>query len=231
MNWLLVKVFFGSGYLGFDAADKISPILGPPIMLVFVCLTNILLITSLISLMSASLAKVLDHAREEYLLVYSVYVLEAASSNRLTYFYLPFNLLPLLLRPLKLFLPTETMRPIRITLLKVTHWPFVACILGYEALWSRWKSSRVVKQGSRVRKPHRSIAVRRRRTQQSAKERSPNVALLKASGALNDDRSNGAPVADSSHASLETVVEDLKAQVHELSLILAREKESTDSVG
>ena len=100
MNWILVKVFFGSGYLGFvrlhplsmlvsssgiDANAKgrtlqrrygvetdrmigsvpltiylrqISPVLGPPLMFIFVCMTNILLITSLISLMSNSLTKV-----------------------------------------------------------------------------------------------------------------------------------------------------------------------------
>jgi len=88
MSWILVKVFFGSSYLGFDVAQEISPYFGPPVMLVFVALTNILLITSLISLLSNSLTKVLDHARDEYLYIYSVYVLEASTSNRLTY-YLP----------------------------------------------------------------------------------------------------------------------------------------------
>ncbi|KAF2458897.1 hypothetical protein BDY21DRAFT_339188 [Lineolata rhizophorae] len=58
MSWVLVKVFFGSSYLGFDVAQKISPLLGPPLMLIFVCMTNILLITSLISLLSNSLTKV-----------------------------------------------------------------------------------------------------------------------------------------------------------------------------
>ena len=36
---------------------QISPVLGPPLMFAFVVLTNILLITSLISLMSNSLTK------------------------------------------------------------------------------------------------------------------------------------------------------------------------------
>ncbi|RDI80559.1 hypothetical protein Vi05172_g9473 [Venturia inaequalis] len=52
MSWILVKVFFGSSYLGF---------------LIFVCLTNILLITSLISLLSNSLTRILDNARTEFL--------------------------------------------------------------------------------------------------------------------------------------------------------------------
>ncbi|KAF3003640.1 hypothetical protein E8E13_007883 [Curvularia kusanoi] len=89
MSWILIKVFFGSSYLGFDVAQDISPFFGPPVMLIFIILTNILLITSLISLLSNSLSKILEHARDEYLFIYSVYVLEASSSNRLTYFLPP----------------------------------------------------------------------------------------------------------------------------------------------
>ncbi|CAI6276962.1 unnamed protein product [Periconia digitata] len=134
MSWILIKVFFGSSYLGFDVAKEISPFFGPPVMLIFVALTNILLITSLISLLSNSLSKVLDHARDEYLFIYSVYVLEASSSSRLTYFLPPLNLIPLLLRPLRLVLPSERLRSTRIALLKATHVPFVAAIWAYEKM-------------------------------------------------------------------------------------------------
>ncbi|KAI9679476.1 MAG: hypothetical protein M1817_005498 [Caeruleum heppii] len=114
VSWILIKVFFGSSYLGFDAMREISPILGPPLMvslrrkkrkLIFVCLTNILLITSLISLLSNSLTK---------------------------------NLLPLiLLKPLRLLIPSDRMRTARITLLKATHFPFVAAIWAYEQGYGR----------------------------------------------------------------------------------------------
>ncbi|KAF2873454.1 hypothetical protein BDV95DRAFT_627374 [Massariosphaeria phaeospora] len=145
MSWILVNVFFGSPYFG------------PPVMLVFIALTNILLITSLISLLSNSLSKILDHAREEYLFGsvlqaacaypslivvwcrYSIYVLEATTSNRLTYYLPPLNLLPLVLRPLRLFLPSERLRSARIVLLKATHLPFVGAIWAYEQLSSSRK--------------------------------------------------------------------------------------------
>jgi hypothetical protein len=78
---------------------------------------------------------VIAHAREEYLFVYSVYVLEASTSNRLTHFYPPLNLIPLLfLRPLRLFLTASTIRSARIVLLKATHSPIVAAIWLYEKL-------------------------------------------------------------------------------------------------
>lgn len=42
------------------------------------------------------------------------------------------NLLPLMLRPLRLVFSAQQVRRMRIVLLKATHAPLVACILGYE---------------------------------------------------------------------------------------------------
>lgn len=85
----VLKVFFGAGVVGFDIAPQISPYLGLPVMIVFMWLTNQLLITSMMAHISSSLSQVLSHSRDEYLYVYSVYVLEASTSNKLTHFYTP----------------------------------------------------------------------------------------------------------------------------------------------
>jgi hypothetical protein len=85
MSWILIKVFFGSSYLGFDIMNDINAKLGPPLMLIFVTMTNILLITSLISILSDSFSKIISHAREEYLFVYSVYVLEVGTDATLSF--------------------------------------------------------------------------------------------------------------------------------------------------
>ena len=77
--------------------------------------------------------QVMAHAREEYLFQYSIYVLESSTSRRLTYFLPPLNLFPLvLLRPLRLVLPSEDVRRIRIAMLKATHVPFLVMIWTYE---------------------------------------------------------------------------------------------------
>ncbi|KAK1139211.1 hypothetical protein N8T08_001206 [Aspergillus melleus] len=97
-------------------------------------MTNLLLISSLVSLMSMSLEGVMAHAREEYLFQLSIYVLESSNSRRLTYFMPPLNLIPLLcIRPLRLFLSAERIRRVRIILLRATHLPFVALIWAYES--------------------------------------------------------------------------------------------------
>ncbi|KAI4129485.1 MAG: hypothetical protein LQ338_002202 [Usnochroma carphineum] len=140
---IVIILFFGSSYLGFDIASEISPALGPTLMLFFVILTNFLLLTSLIAILSQSLTKVMDHAREEYLFQYSVFVLEASASRRLTYFFPPLNLLPLILfRPLRLCIPSEQLRNARIMLLRATHFPYVATIWIYENASQYWNERR-----------------------------------------------------------------------------------------
>ncbi|KAI1804965.1 hypothetical protein F4811DRAFT_570602 [Daldinia bambusicola] len=134
MAMIVTKIFFGSSYVGFDIMEQIDPIFGPPLMLIFVTLSSILLMGSLTGMLSNSFSRVITHAREEYLYVYSVYVLEASTSNRLTHFYPPFNLIALgIFRPLRLFLPSDDkFRQARILLLRATHAPIVGVIQIYE---------------------------------------------------------------------------------------------------
>ncbi|TPX13432.1 uncharacterized protein E0L32_006162 [Thyridium curvatum] len=141
MTMILTKIFFGSSYVGFDHMKQIDPIFGPPLMLIFITLSSILLMGSLTGMLSNSFSRVISHAREEYLYVYSVYVLEASTSNRLTHFYPPFNLLALVIfRPLRIFLPSDNkFRAARILLLKATHLPIVGAIMFYELVRGKLK--------------------------------------------------------------------------------------------
>lgn len=139
MTLILTKIFFGNSGTGFDVMYDIDGYFGPPLMITFIMLSSILLMGSLTGMLSNSFSRVITHAREEYLYVYSVYVLEASTSNRLTHFYPPLNLMALVLfRPLRLFLrSTEGFRQARILLLKATHLPVVAAIQVYELVTGR----------------------------------------------------------------------------------------------
>lgn len=157
MAMYLTKIFYGSSYVGFDIMDKIDPFFGPPLMYAFITLSSFLLMGSLTGesspplhayplhtpsdrispgMLSNSFSRVISHAREEYLYVYSVYVLEASTSNRLTHFYPPFNLLALVIfRPLRLFFHSGSrFRAARILLLKATHLPVVGAIMLFELI-------------------------------------------------------------------------------------------------
>ncbi|KAK4200985.1 hypothetical protein QBC40DRAFT_278947 [Triangularia verruculosa] len=170
----MTKIFFGSTFIGFELMDQMDTFLGPPLMIIFITLSSILLTGSLTGMLSNSFSRVITHAREEYLYVYSVYVLEASTSNRLTHFYPPFNLLAVLIfRPLRLFLPSDNkFRKARIMLLKATHLPIVAVIEFYEWLtigsskgtqYSGFRGPRQAMIGS----PHPSVAKRFAQNRQS----------------------------------------------------------------
>ncbi|KAI0460108.1 ion transporter [Xylaria acuta] len=144
MAMIVSKIFFGSSFVGFDVMHQIDPVFGPPLMFLFVTMSSILLMGSLTGMLSNSFSRVITHAKEEYLYVYSVYVLEASTSNRLTHFYPPFNLLALIIfRPLRLFTSGDTLRHGRIVLLRATHAPIVALIQTYEWVASKLNLSNV----------------------------------------------------------------------------------------
>lgn len=225
MSWILVKVFFGSSYLGFDVAQEISPYFGPPVMLVFVALTNILLITSLISLLSNSLTKVLDHARDEYLYIYSVYVLEASTSNRLTYYLPPLNLIPLFFRPLRLVLPAEKLRSTRIVLLRLTHIPFVAAIWVYEHGYSYFMN-RSIGRASRVSSmggPAPSPMMKRPPLKSSVNSPRPLAPATGVQASLDENLPGRSPIGSRHHTA--TVSSESDAQVRSLVLKLSSQVE------
>ena len=134
MTMILTKIFFGSSGVGIEIMDDIDVVFGPPLMLIFICLSSFLLTGSLTGMLSNSFSRVITQAREEYVYVYSVYVLEASTSSRLTHFLPPFNLSVLaIFRPLRLVLHSENkFRAGRILLLRVTHAPLVGIIMLYE---------------------------------------------------------------------------------------------------
>lgn len=133
MFWLLVRIFFGSSYLGFDEMSNISPVFGPPLMVVFCILSNFLLVTILISILSNSFAK--NNSKEQYGFIFAVSCVESIISDHLAVFIPPLNLLQLIfIRPLRLILPSKhrTINRAKFRLLKITHAPFVVLVSIYE---------------------------------------------------------------------------------------------------
>jgi hypothetical protein len=184
-------------------------------------LTQILLVTSLISILSNSLSLVLSHAREEYLYVYSVFVLEASTSNRLTYFVPPLNLFSLALRPLRLFLSSEQLRYSRIVALKMTHLPHVLLINLYEKVQTvRKKNTTGFGLGSPrgIEKPpgwRRSVL----------NKRTPQRHPLSAPSSRSDTRVDQSQASPSSQPAVATVaINDIKAVLDQLTLQIGQLK-------
>lgn len=175
MSWLLVRVFFGSSYAGFDAAPQISPIFGPPLMLIFVTLTNILLVTVLISILSERFSGIMQNAKQEYAIHFLSTVVESVNtSDRVTYFYPPTNILGVLIRPFRVLYDHTTYRGLRIKVLKATHWPFVALVWLYEYATLGVRRHRI-KKYLKIRRDRRISVVKRMASQNSGISRSPSM--------------------------------------------------------
>lgn len=185
-------------------------------------------------MLSNSFSRVISHAREEYLYVYSVYVLEASTSNRLTHFYPPFNLLALVIfRPLRLFLPSDrNFRAARILLLKTTHLPVVGAIMLYELVRAKVTDDEYCgfkgpRQGTcasaAAAAPNGSKNAPRRRPSSSAKVR-PSSAPLPVVGADAADDDVDAP------SEMDVRIAELSGKIDRLTeiiLSMQREREAS----
>ncbi|ODV91429.1 hypothetical protein CANCADRAFT_32073 [Tortispora caseinolytica NRRL Y-17796] len=141
MSGLLIRVFFGSAGTGLDAAPVINDVLGTPLMLFFIALTNLVLVTFIISILSQRYMVMIGNQREEYELMFASHVLDTiTTSDKVTYFYPPLNIVSFLFRPLRYTMSAEHYQHFRIVLLKITHFPWVSCIWLFEYFRPRKRS-------------------------------------------------------------------------------------------
>lgn len=146
------------------------------------------------------------------------------------------NLLPLLLRPLRLVVAADRLRSARIALLKATHWPFVALILAYE----HWRLHADRSQGSRsssaaVRGPKSPTMLRRSLSARQMQK--PSMAARSALPSLAEEaRPAHTTTVEDFGAALETgelevAVSHLKAQLEEVSALLAKRRGAGEAAG
>lgn len=166
------------------------------------------------------------HARETYTLTFSIFVLESCTSRRLTYFIPPTNLIPLLLvRPLRLVLPSDSVRQIRVLLLRAVSIPFVALIWCYEGsrhLWhgSETPSTRMRSRPLSTNRPsHRLSYSGGERMTPAPKRSAPSNAHGSIDGRSTMSASN---VVDQSDLVL--LIQRLSAQVDELTTMVAAQR-------
>ena len=141
----------------------------------------------------------------------------------------PLNLVPLLLlRPLRLFLPSEDVRKIRIVVLKATHLPFVGLIWLYEksqGLVSQRTSSQLAKAPHSTSRPlgSRQLGFEPRRTPARASD-TQSPALTTAPRKESSQSTSTAPESASTavnSAELLALVQSLTVKVDALTAMVA----------
>ncbi|KAG0319224.1 hypothetical protein BGZ99_005225 [Dissophora globulifera] len=138
--WLLLQVFFGSAFLGFEQASELSEQFGAPLMVLFVAISVLMLYTLLISIFSQTFSEVSANAKEEFMFLFSVKVMEEVKSDALYEFQPPFNILAgILIWPCSLIYPPETVGKLSRVLLRILYFPELVGIWFFESVVLRKK--------------------------------------------------------------------------------------------
>lgn len=148
------------------------------------------------------------------------------------------NLLPLFLRPLRLFVAPDNLRACRIALLKATHWPLVALILLYEsgrravdrrreAEQPLTASKAAVTRSSLMRRPLSSRSVPTRLMIRMS-DNPPNEQARTAQGSQSAQRA-GNPGSQDRIETLQTLAASLRSQLHTLESLIESEKTRSTS--
>ncbi|MCO5598634.1 hypothetical protein L7F22_052731 [Adiantum nelumboides] len=127
--WIMIKVWFGNSYVGFDTAQSLSPIFGPALMVFFAVMANTLLLTILISLLSNTFSIVAQNAVEEAMYQFACKTVSGISSEALISYAPPLNLLALIVMvPASFFLTPRYLHKANVYLLRATSWPILLLI-------------------------------------------------------------------------------------------------------
>ncbi|KAJ7716736.1 receptor-activated Ca2+-permeable cation channel [Mycena maculata] len=131
--WLMVEIWFGNTYLSFAQAESFHPVFGPFLMTTFAALSNTLLLTILISILSNTVARIDANATQEHLFQFAISTIEGVKADALFSYQPPFNLLALAtLKPASYIVTPRTLHSLNVLLIKITSFPILIAIGVYE---------------------------------------------------------------------------------------------------
>lgn len=138
ISWLMLRFTFGNT-ISFEEAQQFSTTFGPILVVAFTILSQTLLLTILISLLSATFARVAAHAQEESLFQHSFATLQGASSEALFSYFPPLNIICLLtILPASFTLTPRWVHKLNVFVIRTTHLPILLAIRVVQQLqWGR----------------------------------------------------------------------------------------------
>ncbi|KAF8141534.1 hypothetical protein EV363DRAFT_1466458 [Boletus edulis] len=90
--WWMLDLWFGLDASGFDRAGEFDPVIGPILMITYACLSNTLLLTVLVSILSNTFARISEDAAAETMFRKAVFTIEGVKADSLFSYQPPVNL-------------------------------------------------------------------------------------------------------------------------------------------
>ncbi|OJA14994.1 hypothetical protein AZE42_04319 [Rhizopogon vesiculosus] len=123
--WWMLDLWFGLDASGFDKAFEFDFIFGPILMITYACLSNTLLLTVLVSILSNTFARINDDAAAE--------LATSVKADSLFSYQPPVNLLALcILLPSSYVLSPRWFHKVNVFMIRATNFPILLIIAWYE---------------------------------------------------------------------------------------------------
>ncbi|KAL7409126.1 hypothetical protein BDY24DRAFT_367278 [Mrakia frigida] len=133
ISWWMLDIWFGLDASGFANSGEIHPLFGPILMVVYACLSNTLILTVLVAILSKTFADISQDAAAESMFRKAVSTIEGVKSDAVSSYQAPFNIIAVLLMfPMKFFLSPRWFHKVNVTLIRISAFPILLAISVYE---------------------------------------------------------------------------------------------------
>ncbi|KAK2463515.1 hypothetical protein APHAL10511_004266 [Amanita phalloides] len=131
--WWMLDLYFGLDASGFDRSTRFHPIFGPILMVTFACLSNTLLLTVLVSILTNTFAHISEDAAAEAMFRKAVSTIEGVKADFVFSYQPPINLAAVcILLPASYVLSPRWFHKVNVFLIRLTNFPFLLLIAFYE---------------------------------------------------------------------------------------------------
>ncbi|KAK7012208.1 hypothetical protein R3P38DRAFT_3019877 [Favolaschia claudopus] len=133
IGWWMLDLWFGLDASGFDNASQFDPIFGPVLMITYACLSNTLLLTVLVSILSNTFATINEDAAAEAMFRKAVSTIEGVKADSLFSYQPPINLIALcVMLPSSYILSPRWFHKVNVFMIRITSFPILLMISLYE---------------------------------------------------------------------------------------------------
>ncbi|KAI0629114.1 hypothetical protein C8Q77DRAFT_1161302 [Trametes polyzona] len=131
--WWMLDLWFGLDASGFDNASRFHPVFGPFLMITYACLSNTLLLTVLVSILSHTFSTINDDAAAEAMFRRAVSTIEGVKADSLFSYQPPINLVALcIMLPASYVLSPRWFHKVNVFMIRLTSFPILLGIAWYE---------------------------------------------------------------------------------------------------
>ncbi|KIJ55272.1 hypothetical protein M422DRAFT_23881 [Sphaerobolus stellatus SS14] len=131
--WWMIDLFFGLDASGFDRSSMFHPVFGPVLMVSFACLSNTLLLTVLVSILSHTFSTISADAAAEAMYRRAVSTIEGVKADALFSYQPPLNLFALVVMlPASYIFTPRWFHKVNVFMIRLTSFPILLAISLYE---------------------------------------------------------------------------------------------------